>query len=1147
MQFGQFRLERYGPFECLDLPLDPTPGCINLIVAPNGYGKSVIRRAINEFLFGIEARTPMTFRFGTERMRLLADVVHDGTTRSLVRRKGNGNTLALADGTEVPPDETRRLLGGADETVFHELFGLDTTLLRSGGRDLIHSQGRLGQVLFAAGGGMGRVRDLLTDLERKRDDLGRATVRHRARPLWSALSQWEQGSADLRRAALRPDGWTALEREATDAAGALQTLLAEQAEEICERDHLRTISACRPWLDRLRAARHTLTEAVDAPDLDETFEKRWRDALENGARSASASAAAKAQLQTAQEARTTLAFDPAWIAAEADIMALADLRGRAVGAEADLPKVARDLAADQARSAVLRRDLGWDDSFPLPPASVVKDAQRRLQQQPRLALEASAAGDRLGDADRELIATLTDLDILPQQTDVSTVADLAALLRAAGDPAARLHAGCRRLRDSEAALRAALSAIPDHVLAEAALGTTSAPSEAKLDAAGKALNRADTAYEHAREAHAARLTAIDAERAKLAALERTAMLPAADALAAARAYRDALWAQLCLPIPVRPDPAAAVALDRAIRDADAVADALIAHSQEVAEAAAMRVRLEALKADLASDADMTDRAASALAGARDALLTIARAAGGDTADVSALRAFLRAREAAVAARAARNVAAADRADVEASLAALGQRLAAAMNVAMPDLAALGALLAEADRRIKAEQEVSARRKTLTEQAGKQRATHATATASAAKAERALVQWLEQWRPVAAALARPEAEATAMTADALARIEDLRAAEQKAAEAQRRIDDMRAAITLLAAKVAHLSGLFPELAALPPIEAAEAFQRRLQTEHQGAARCADADRRIEQAAQKLKLAVESEQIAVRTLDGLRAALRVETDEQAEHQLQRCRSVTAARVDSTEALRHLADQGGGLSTEALIARAGETLPEADVARIAGIDAAHTARLPPIQAARDASTATAAALNQAGVGMAAAEAAQRREAAQALLSRTAEEALILHATHALLRTALDRQAAGADQPLLARIGGVFRTITGGAQAGVRIEETKDGQTMVALEADGMTRKSLDQLSEGTCDQLYLALRIAALEDYAKTVSPLPFIADDILQTFDDPRTTATLRALVELSARVQVIVLTHHPHVGDLAARLPGDAVRVMRLEG
>jgi uncharacterized protein YhaN len=104
-----------------------------------------------------------------------------------------------------------------------------------------------------------------------------------------------------------------------------------------------------------------------------------------------------------------------------------------------------------------------------------------------------------------------------------------------------------------------------------------------------------------------------------------------------------------------------------------------------------------------------------------------------------------------------------------------------------------------------------------------------------------------------------------------------------------------------------------------------------------------------------------------------------------------------------------------------------------------------------------------------------------------------------------------------------------------------------MVALEADGTTRKLLDQLSEGTSDQLYLALRIAALEDYAAAASPLPFIADDVLQTFDDPRTAATLRALLGLSDRVQVIALTHHTHVGDLAATLPAGAVNVIRLGG
>lgn len=46
---------------------------------------------------------------------------------------------------------------------------------------------------------------------------------------------------------------------------------------------------------------------------------------------------------------------------------------------------------------------------------------------------------------------------------------------------------------------------------------------------------------------------------------------------------------------------------------------------------------------------------------------------------------------------------------------------------------------------------------------------------------------------------------------------------------------------------------------------------------------------------------------------------------------------------------------------------------------------------------------------------------------------------------------------------------------------------------------------LSTGTADQLYLALRIAAIEDYLERVDTLPFIADDLFINFDDERAVA------------------------------------------
>ena len=86
---------------------------------------------------------------------------------------------------------------------------------------------------------------------------------------------------------------------------------------------------------------------------------------------------------------------------------------------------------------------------------------------------------------------------------------------------------------------------------------------------------------------------------------------------------------------------------------------------------------------------------------------------------------------------------------------------------------------------------------------------------------------------------------------------------------------------------------------------------------------------------------------------------------------------------------------------------------------------------------------------------------------------------------------------------------------------------------------------LSEGTRDQLYLALRLAAIEAHAQGSPVLPFIGDDILQTFDDNRALATMRVLCELSATTQVILLTHHRHLVELASRLPSGAVHLVRL--
>jgi uncharacterized protein YhaN len=81
---------------------------------------------------------------------------------------------------------------------------------------------------------------------------------------------------------------------------------------------------------------------------------------------------------------------------------------------------------------------------------------------------------------------------------------------------------------------------------------------------------------------------------------------------------------------------------------------------------------------------------------------------------------------------------------------------------------------------------------------------------------------------------------------------------------------------------------------------------------------------------------------------------------------------------------------------------------------------------------------------------------------------------------------------------------------------------------------------MSDGTADQLYLALRIASLEDWLAHHPPVPFVLDDILINFDDQRAIAALKVLAELSNKTQVIFFTHHQHLVKLAESTLPDSV-------
>lgn len=121
-----------------------------------------------------------------------------------------------------------------------------------------------------------------------------------------------------------------------------------------------------------------------------------------------------------------------------------------------------------------------------------------------------------------------------------------------------------------------------------------------------------------------------------------------------------------------------------------------------------------------------------------------------------------------------------------------------------------------------------------------------------------------------------------------------------------------------------------------------------------------------------------------------------------------------------------------------------------------------------------------------------------------------------------------------MMARASTAFRTISREAYTSLATHQEKDSEFLIAVAAEGGSKVASD-LSKGTRFQLYLALRVAGYYEFAQSRRPVPFIADDIMETFDDFRAEEAFRLFAEMAQVGQVIYLTHHQHLCDMAQRI------------
>lgn len=135
------------------------------------------------------------------------------------------------------------------------------------------------------------------------------------------------------------------------------------------------------------------------------------------------------------------------------------------------------------------------------------------------------------------------------------------------------------------------------------------------------------------------------------------------------------------------------------------------------------------------------------------------------------------------------------------------------------------------------------------------------------------------------------------------------------------------------------------------------------------------------------------------------------------------------------------------------------------------------------------------------------------------------------AVLAQVIDTYQKRNQGPLIDKASKRFAAITADRYTGVVVDYDEDKQILKATRAD-CERLSMDQLSTGRRDQLFLALRLAAIEGHLDNGEPLPVIVDDITIQFDDEAAAATFKVLADLSQRTQVLFLTHHEHLLDVA---------------
>ena len=1174
MKIRKLFLTAFGPFTNAALDFSG-PANLHLVYGANEAGKSSALRAMTDLRYGIPPRSKDDFVHGFRDM-LLAGCFEDaaGAAVGLARRKGNKDPLTSADpssglpamGAAVSPEVLLALTGGVGREQHDTMYGLNSLHLRKGGQMLIQGEGELGAALFEASTGSAGIKLMLQTLQL---DAKKYFVPKGQLPILNeAARQIEDARQRYRQAVTKPDQWKSLKRVHDEA----QARLAQTREDLASLrrrlEALTELRAVEPLLHELDMAESQWAEIQGHVALPADARECRLAALQHQALSQGALLEADEAIAQCRHSLSALKIEPLLLAHAAAIDRL----------EADVSLVRRERDArlklqaatdDEGRQLMLRAQQmqssrqgvdSLEDFFrQAPSAADQAEVLRALEAFQALGIESQQVQARLA-ADRCKLAQLQHEEISEPSSELQQ-ALVSALeqARSLGDAQQRLQGQQAGLDAEQRKLDSSLRDMGLHSPAQLTL--TGWLAVAEID--DWELERSELLKQAALvENNAGQLqTDLALQHRRSKRLAATGEVVTANTLHQARELRKAGW-QAIRTVYINPDthkgnlsgadmPGDTLPLrfEQAQDEADRQADLLREGAQRAAEVAECEHRIAEMTQTLAVLQVRETGHADALASLDSRWHHTLSRLGIPAGTAAGAREWLVVRQTAldrherlVQARLSRDL--------------LVQQMAAACQGLSDALSALGHTVPETRLPLDALVTLgsAADRDLVSLRAAVQR-WHADLDNLAQGLEADQARHDELARLVLGArLALDHCCARLSLAnDAEAPTIKARLAELQLwgndyrlhAGQQQQLRQMQASEEAAAHAAIALAGLLDEpvsdhrdtwidTLASRLCDSREAAASKAALQHREAEETARRQRAfsaVEEARQTLKKLVS--RAGVQHADELpEAEVRSGQQNALCLRLQGLSDQLArtSRKDAS-ALRH---ELASLDSVAI-----EQEKQVCSAAILGLETDEKAVIEAEQIAR-------LALAQIDTSDEAAQAREEMESAIARYRAGVRPWAQLKLAEALLGEALRRHREKAQGPVVALAGDYFLLMTAGRFVRLVVDADSDTPLLLAQPAQGKALE-ISALSEGTADQLYLALRLAALEVQRKPDRMMPLVLDDVFMTADDERASHMFRALAKFAAASQVLVFTHHHHLLALAAGAVGAGeLQVHRLE-